>query len=221
MTKILFTLLILISVPVLLGAAQEAYGANLNLDDSVDNQITITAADFEFGTTGTGTVAGESAIFTGGWFVDNGGSPDPGSGIIYIIDSDGAVSDTISASWSTIVQTGFDISSITVTVQSSPNCENLGALPVGFVGIPEPTSLSQIQGSFLDPTTANPVSIPSNLVINFVGDEDVGCQPIGGTFIPIDQSALLLAGVQSISMWMIPVIIAGIGVGVFVIKRRS
>jgi len=46
-------------------------------------------------------------------------------------------------------------------------------------------------------------------------------QPVGGTFIPIDQSALLLAGVQSISMWMIPVVIAGIGIGVFVIKRRN
>ena len=44
---------------------------------------------------------------------------------------------------------------------------------------------------------------------------------IGGTFVPIDQSALLLAGAQSISMWMIPVVIAGIGIGVFVIKRRN
>jgi len=44
---------------------------------------------------------------------------------------------------------------------------------------------------------------------------------VGGTFIPIDQSALLLAGVQSISMWMIPVVIAGIGIGIFVIKRRK
>ena len=45
--------------------------------------------------------------------------------------------------------------------------------------------------------------------------------PVGGTFIPIDQSALLLAGVQSISMWMIPVVVAGVGIGVFVIKRRN
>ena len=50
-------------------------------------------------------------------------------------------------------------------------------------------------------------------VINFVA--------IGGTYIPIDQSALLLAGVQSVSMWMIPVVIAGVGIGVFVIKRRN
>ncbi len=44
---------------------------------------------------------------------------------------------------------------------------------------------------------------------------------IGGISIPIDQSALLLAGVSSVSMWMIPVVIAGIGIGVFVIKRRK
>ena len=44
--------------------------------------------------------------------------------------------------------------------------------------------------------------------------------PIGGSSVPIDQSALLLAGVQSVSMWMIPVL-AGIGIGVFVIKRRK
>ena len=44
---------------------------------------------------------------------------------------------------------------------------------------------------------------------------------IGGEIIPINTTALLLAGVQSISMWMIPVILAGAGIGVFVIKRRN
>ena len=59
-------------------------------------------------------------------------------------------------------------------------------------------------------------------------DVEVLCVPalksfpiIGGFNVPIDTSALLLAGVQSISMWMIPVLIAGIGIGVFVIKRRN
>jgi len=55
---------------------------------------------------------------------------------------------------------------------------------------------------------------PGGLAIIFLA-------PIGGTFIPIDQSALLLAGVQSISMWMIPVVVAGVVIGVFVIKRRN
>jgi len=44
---------------------------------------------------------------------------------------------------------------------------------------------------------------------------------VGGTDVTINTSALLLAGVQSISMWMIPVVIAGVGIGVFVIKRRK
>ena len=44
---------------------------------------------------------------------------------------------------------------------------------------------------------------------------------IGGTLIPIDTTILLLAGVQSISMWMIPVVAAGVGIGVLVIKRRK
>jgi len=45
--------------------------------------------------------------------------------------------------------------------------------------------------------------------------------PVGGSLIPVDTTALLLAGVQSISMWMIPVVIAGVGIGVFLIKRRN
>jgi len=48
-----------------------------------------------------------------------------------------------------------------------------------------------------------------------------GAEPVGGISIPIDNSALLLAVVSSISMWMIPVVIASVGIGVFVIKRRK
>jgi len=44
---------------------------------------------------------------------------------------------------------------------------------------------------------------------------------VGGTSIPIDTTSLLLAGVQSVSMWMIPVIAIGVVVGVFVIKHRK
>jgi len=44
---------------------------------------------------------------------------------------------------------------------------------------------------------------------------------IGGTLIPIDTTALLVAGVQSISMWMIPILVAAVGIGlaVFTLKR--
>jgi len=44
---------------------------------------------------------------------------------------------------------------------------------------------------------------------------------VGGTFLPIDTTALLLAGVQSISMWMIFGVLSAVGIGlaVFTLKR--
>ena len=65
------------------------------------------------------------------------------------------------------------------------------------------------------------IQLDSNVILVEIWTKSFNDQPVGGTFIPIDQSALLLAGVQSISMWMIPVVIAGAGIGVIVIKRRS
>jgi len=52
-------------------------------------------------------------------------------------------------------------------------------------------------------------------------NECISPVPIGGTMIPIDTTALLLAGAQMNAAWMIPVIAAGIVIGVFVIKRRK
>jgi len=46
-------------------------------------------------------------------------------------------------------------------------------------------------------------------------------RPIGGEMIPIEITAVLLAGVQTNLAWMIPVVAAGIVIGVFVIKRRK
>jgi len=43
---------------------------------------------------------------------------------------------------------------------------------------------------------------------------------VGGTLIPIDTTALLLAGVQSISMWMIPIIVAAVGIGFVLVRRK-
>jgi len=43
---------------------------------------------------------------------------------------------------------------------------------------------------------------------------------VGGEIIPIDTTVLLLASAQSFS-WMIPVILSGIGIGLFVVSRKS
>ncbi len=48
-----------------------------------------------------------------------------------------------------------------------------------------------------------------------------GCEiVVGGELLPIDSTALILAGAQSFS-WMIPVILSGIGIGLFVVSRKS
>jgi len=43
---------------------------------------------------------------------------------------------------------------------------------------------------------------------------------VGGEFLPIDSTALLLASAQSFS-WMIPVVLSVLGIGLFVVSRKS
>ena len=43
---------------------------------------------------------------------------------------------------------------------------------------------------------------------------------VGGELLPIESTSLLLASAQTFS-WMIPVILSGIGIGLFVVSRKS
>jgi len=43
---------------------------------------------------------------------------------------------------------------------------------------------------------------------------------IGGDLLPIDNTALLLAGVQSSALWILPVVVAGVGVVAFKLRRN-
>jgi len=43
---------------------------------------------------------------------------------------------------------------------------------------------------------------------------------VGGEFLPIETTSLILAGAQSFS-WMIPIILSGIGIGLFAVSRKS
>jgi len=43
---------------------------------------------------------------------------------------------------------------------------------------------------------------------------------VGGEIIPIETTALILAGAQSFS-WMIPVVLSVLGIGLFVVSRKS
>jgi len=44
---------------------------------------------------------------------------------------------------------------------------------------------------------------------------------VGGEFLPIDNTALLLAGTYSSAAWMIPVVLSVVGIGLFVVSRKS
>jgi len=57
----------------------------------------------------------------------------------------------------------------------------------------------------------------------FIGNDIVPIASIcvvGGNLVPIDSTALLLAGAQTFS-WMIPVILSVVGIGLFVVSRKS
>jgi len=55
-------------------------------------------------------------------------------------------------------------------------------------------------------------SMPDNMFI-------VPFNAVGGEIIPIDKIALLLAGAQMTSVWLIPIIVAGIGIGIVVARK--
>jgi len=171
------TRLIVVLTTLMLASAAQA--ANLRIDDSVEGQMTLVHdANWEFGVNSNGTafgsnaggsttVPGETGAFSGTWLVNAAGSPDPGAGVIYFVDSSGKVSDIVRANWST----QGNISTISFTIQSSACGANLGTLPAGFggFGVNDPEGALEIFGLFRNPDTAAPVQIPSNLTVQFVG----------------------------------------------------
>jgi len=58
----------------------------------------------------------------------------------------------------------------------------------------------------------------ANNVFNFLNN--ICNPPVGGELLPINTTALLLAGAQTFS-WMIPVVLSVLGIGLFVVSRKS
>ncbi len=61
---------------------------------------------------------------------------------------------------------------------------------------------------------------PLGTIIGAGEFNEFGCSAIGGKIIPIETTALLLASAQSFS-WMIPVVLSVLGIGMFVVSRKS
>jgi len=54
-----------------------------------------------------------------------------------------------------------------------------------------------------------------------VGSPCLQCGIVGGEFLPIDAAALLVAGASATSAWLIPVVLSVLGIGLFVVSRKS
>ena len=69
---------------------------------------------------------------------------------------------------------------------------------------------------------------PNTAVVTNIGVTNGGLDAIafvldvvvGGEFLPIDTTALMLAGLQSSAIWMLPILAGAAGVGTFYIKTR-
>jgi len=46
------------------------------------------------------------------------------------------------------------------------------------------------------------------------------CPPVGGEWLPIDTTALLLAGVQTNLAWILPAVVIALGIGLVLVRRR-
>jgi len=72
---------------------------------------------------------------------------------------------------------------------------------------------------------------PSNGVSTLVGSTGFGpvtgltligqveCGPVGGNILPMDTTALLLAGTQMTAAWLIPAIVSAIGIGIVIARK--
>ena len=45
--------------------------------------------------------------------------------------------------------------------------------------------------------------------------------PVAGELLPLDNTALLLAGIQSMTVWMVPTVLGLAGAGVYLVKYRA
>jgi len=105
-------------------------------------------------------------------------------------------------------------------LENEANFENRGA----FTSSNTDTSSSIGVINVFASTLINSGTIPQGIVIvnegNFLDNQPSPCIPVGGELFPIETTSLLLAGAQTFS-WMIPVVLSALGIGLFVVSRKS
>jgi len=117
------------------------------------------------------------------------------------------------------------------TVSVSANGVELGLVDATGLGQGDHVVTKQFT-TLAMPDGNGDLTIGFNLVFNTAGPNGVGVEQIvitgdgdldrevGGEFLPIETTSLLLAGAQSFS-WMIPVVLSVLGIGLFVVSRKK
>ncbi len=98
-----------------------------------------------------------------------------------------------------------------ITLQASTG--DTLVVPAGTSGTVQVNMLNAVDVTFTPDPNAGFIDI---CIDNLVFDD----APVGGEFLPIDSTALMLAGLQSSAIWMLPVLAGAAGVGAFYIKTR-
>ncbi len=153
-------------------------------------------------------------------------SASSGTVSITVLDKDGNPYNTNPTSLSTVAHNDM-FSVLPVTGQTTLESETdffIGGMVFIFNNKPPDTSLHTSCSAPLSPGISGSVTIGSVThtltVVNVVGgDKECRAPEIGGELLPIDTTMVLLAGSQMTAAWMIPVIVAGIGIGI-VISRK-
>jgi len=153
--------------------------------------------------------------------IDNSVSISPGlaEGTNYLNGNPPILWDGV-VSWTPIVGTSF--------VPSAESVATLGVFPAGdgAMELREPGNgcvlaspdTNWLDDGFIGSNSHQQLALNVFLFLNdCIEDEPI---VVGGQIIPIDATSLLLAGAQTFS-WMIPVVLSGIGIGLFVVSRKA
>ena len=82
------------------------------------------------------------------------------------------------------------------------------------------TNTASVIGDEFDPDTSNNMATETTIVNQPCKIPPPPTPPVGGEYLPIESTSLLVAGAQSFS-WMIPVVLSVLGIGLFVVSRKS
>jgi len=121
---------------------------------------------------------------------------------------------------------GLNSGSILAAAQTGETITNFGTINLN--GGDGQASAALLIGSGHGTINENPGSGPFSGIIRLLGTgvfnddlpDECTSEIVGGELLSIDSTALLLAGAQSFS-WMIPLVLSVLGIGLFVVSRKS